>query len=251
MRVELLEGERVHRTVRPSRLARLDDYAPTLALVAWAGLLALLYAMPPGQALTAFLDEATGPLAVPLLLVVWWLGLAACTLSFSLRRASPWPAAYGVVVAVVGGMAAIVAVSANPSARDAAALLPWLTLATAPGPTVVAEFLRRSPTWILTDLRLVAVTGILRRHEASWRLPRVEKVRAEPRGPRRLDFGDLIFGGKDGDIRLAGVRPLGRLRDEVELLLHTSPEAPYLADQRDTADKVARLLRPGDAPPRS
>lgn len=250
MGLALLEGERVHRVVRAHPLARLADYGPALALLALAGLLGAFFSTSTGQGLSTFLDANTGPLAVPLLLVVWWLGLGLCTVPFSLHKGRPWPAAYGVLVAIAGGILAIVLTSATPSARDAAGLVPWMTLAAVPAPLAIAELLRRTPTWVLTDLRLVQRDGILDVREQSWRLPRVERAAMHPRGPKSLDLGDLTLAGKDGEAHLRGVRPLKRLRDEVELLLHTSPEAPYLADQRDTAEKVARLLRPGDAPPR-
>ncbi|HEV8359729.1 MAG TPA: hypothetical protein VGR28_04655, partial [Candidatus Thermoplasmatota archaeon] len=152
----------------------------------------------------------------------------------------------GVAVAVLGGLAAILLTSPDPSAPEAAALLPWLTLAAAPLPLAWAEARRGSPTWALTNLRVVQRTGLWKQHEDSWRWPRLNHAILQPRGPAALDLGDLVVAGEGVEVRLAGVRPLHKLRDDIELLLHTAPVAPYLGDQRDAADKVARLLRPGD-----
>lgn len=251
--LELLEGERVMRLVRAHPLARLADFGPGLALLAFAAVLAGLAALPgaPVRAVAKLLDAGAGPLAVPLLLVPWWLGLAGCAAPFALARRAAWPLAYGVGLAVAGGFAAILLGLPDPSAALAASLLPWLTLAGAPGALAIAEARRREPTWVLTSLRLVRLQGLVRRREEGWRLPRLERVEVERRGPRVLGIGDLVVRGAGGiELRVEGVRPLLALRDQVELLLQTSPAPAYLREQRDLVERVTQLLRPGSAPPR-
>lgn len=248
--LELLEGERVSRVVRPHPLGRLGDYGPALALLALAAVVFAAQAGAEARGLAAWLDANTSPLALPLLLLLWWAGLGLASVPFALRRARGLPVAYGVVVASAGGFAAILLTMPDPSAVEALPLLPWLSLAAVPVPVALGELERRSPTWLFTNLRLVRREGTLRLREESWRLHRLERVALERRGPRALDYGDLVVAREGGEVRIAGVRPLARLRDELELLLHTQPEAPYLGEQRDTAERVAKLLRPGDGPGR-
>lgn len=240
----LLEGERVHRVVRAHPLARLAEFGPGLALLLLAGLWALAFGPLGGAALAAGLDAGAGPLAVPLLLAAWWLGLALALAPFALRLARLGPLAYGLGVAVAGGFAAVLLALPDPSAAEAAALAPWLTLAAAPPALAWAEARRRAETWVFTSFRIVRLEGLLHPREEGWRLTRLDRVDLHRRGPRALDLGDLVAAGKDAEVRLAGVRPLRALRDELELLLHTTPEAPYLGEQRSTAERVARLLKP-------
>jgi hypothetical protein len=115
-----------------------------------------------------------------------------------------------------------------------------------PLPLARAEARHSSPSWALTNLRIVQRSGLWKQREESWRWPRLNHAILQHRGLASLDFGDLVIAGEGGEVRLAGVRPLKGLRDEIELLLHTAPVAPYLGEQREAADKVARLLRPGD-----
>lgn len=241
----LLEGERVHRVVRAHPLGRLAESGPGLALLLLAALWALAFGSGPGRAVAGGLDGALGPVAVPAVLALWWLGLGVALGSFALRLTSLWPLAYGLAVAVAGGFAAILRGVPDPSAAEAAALLPWATLLAALPPLGYAEALRRSSTWVFTTFRLVHLTGLWHPREESWRLTRLERCNLQARGPRSLDFGDLLVVRKDGDLRIPGVRPVRALRDELELLLHTSPEAPYLGEQRTTAERVGKLLRPG------
>jgi hypothetical protein len=249
---ELLEGERLQRELRAHPLAYLRAYAPGLVLLGLAALLAAFFAEPAwGRALAGWLDAHAGPLAVPLLLGFWWLCLGGALAPFSLARRRPYPLAYGVAVAVAGGFAAVFLALPRPTALRDAGLLPWLTLAAVPVPLALAEARRRSESWTLTNLRLLRREGLWRPREEGWRLTRLERVELARRGPRALDYGDLVVARRgEPDLVLRGLRPLTALRDEFELLLHTAPEAPYLADQRETAERVQRLLRPGEGPSR-
>ncbi|MCA1812777.1 MAG: hypothetical protein LC624_02360 [Halobacteriales archaeon] len=244
--LELLEGERVHRVLRMHPLCMLGAYGTVLGLLGLA-LVMGLFALGPGQGFVADLDASAGPFALVLLLAVWWVGLAAVAVPFAMRSARLWPVLYAVGVAVVGGIALIVATAPGPGARAALPWLPILTLLAVPLPLSIAEARRRSTTWVLTNLRVVRLHGLGRVAEASVRLPRIERVAIEHRGPARLDHGDLLLAVKGGDgLVIVGVRPLARVRDEVEMLLHTAPVAPYLAEQREAADKVRDLLRPDE-----
>lgn len=244
----LLEGERIHRVVRPHPLGRVPEYGPGLALLLLAGLWALVFGADPGRGLAAGFDATLGALAVPTLLALWWLGLGLCLAPFALRLRAVWPLAFGVAVAVAGGFAAILLTTPDPSAAEATGLVPWVTLAAAVVPLAFAEARRRSVAWVFTSFRLVLLQGLLHPREEGWRLTRLERCNLQVRGPRGLDFGDLVVVRKEGDLRIVGVRPLRALRDELELLLHTTPEAPYLGEQRTTAERVQRLLRPDGKP---
>jgi hypothetical protein len=244
--LELLEGERVHRVLRMHPLCMIGAYGTVLGLLGWTLLLALL-ALGPGPAFASDLDRGTGPFALVVLLMLWWAGLAAATVPFALRAARLWPVAYAVAVAVLGGLGLIVATAPGPGAAQAVGWLPWLTLAAVPLPLAVAEVRRRGSAWVLTNLRVVHVHGWLHPHEESTRLPRIERATAEPRGMRGLDLGDVLLARKDGEpLRIIGVRPLARTRDDIEMLLHTAPTPSYVGDQRDAADRVRDLLRPGE-----
>jgi hypothetical protein len=245
----LLEGERVHRVVRPHPLARMAWYAPGLSLLALGIVLAAVMRDPAGRGFAAGLDAEAGPLAVPLFLAAWWLGLVAVLLPWSRRLRAAWPLGYAVAVAAAGGFVAVAVSLPDPSALEAAAVVPWWTLGAAVPPLAAAEALRRARAWWLTDLRLVRREGLLRVREESWRLTRVERVEPARRGPAALDLGDLVLRGKDPEVRLEGVRPLARLRAEVEMLIHTAPEAAYLGDRRESAERVMSLLQPRDEPP--
>lgn len=241
--IELLEGEVVHRVVYPHPLGRVWDYAPGLGLGVFAVVLAWVLPSPQGIALTVWLDANTGPLPVALLLVLWWLGLAACLGPFTWWRRAPWPLAYGVFLGVAGGLAATLAPPLPPRAADAAVLLPSITLLGALPLAALAELRRTSTKWVLTNFRLIRREGRIHASEESWRLTRLQRADAQPRRPHALDLGDLVIFGKEAEVRIEGVRPVHALRDELELLLHTSPEAPYLGDQRDKVERVAKLLR--------
>jgi hypothetical protein len=242
---ELLEGERIVRVVRTHPLGRLAGYGPGLALLAWAGALGALFSTLEGQGFARGLDGA-GPLAVPLLLVLWWVGLALATGPFALRAGLLTPLAYGVGLAVAGGFAAVLLTTPDPSAAEAAQLLPFITLVGALPALALGEFMRRARTWYFTNFRLVLREGWVRVAEEAWRLTKVERIGLEQRWLRSLDYGDLLVKHAGGELRIEAVRPLTRLRDELELLVEAPPEAPFLGDQRDAADKVSRLLRPGD-----
>jgi hypothetical protein len=244
--LELLEGERVHRVLRMHPLCMLGAYGTVLGLLALSALLAL-FAVGPGRDLAAWLDAGAGPFALVLLLVVWWAGLGAVTLPFALRAPRMWPVLYAVAVAVLGGVGLIVATAPGPGARAALPWLPVLTLAAVPLPLGIAEVRRRRTRWALTSLRVVRIHGWLHPQEESVRLPRIARVAVQPKGLRSLDLGDLVLArAGEEELRIPGVRPLARVRDEVEMLLHTAPPAPYLAEQREAADKVRDLLRPGE-----
>lgn len=242
----LLEGERVHRVVRRHPLGCLPRYAPALGLLGLAALLALVAAV--GAQAARDLDATTGPLAVPLLLVAWWALMGVVLGAAAVRVRAMWPLVYGLAVAVLGGVSVTLTQRPDLSAPATLALLPWLTLAAVPIPVAIAEAQRRAEVWVFTSFRLVRLQGLVHPREEGWRLTRLERCDAERRGPRSLDLGDLVVRRKEGDVRIPGVRPLHGLRDELELLLHTSPEAPYLGEQRTTAEQVHRLLRPDGNP---
>jgi hypothetical protein len=243
----LLEGERVHRVVRRHPLGWLAHYAPGLGMLLLGALLALAWGSPAGQDFAAGLDASLGALAVPTLLALWWLGLAAATILPGVRLRAAWPLVLGVAVAVVGGFAAILLARPDPSAAEAAVLVPWVSLAAGVLGLAWAEALRLREAWVLTSFRIVRVHGLVHAQEEGWRLTRLARCNVERRGPRNLDFGDLVVVRKEGDpLRIPGVRPLHALADEVELLLHTTPEAPYLGEQRTTTERVTRLLRSPD-----
>jgi hypothetical protein len=242
-RLELVEGEVIHRVVYPHPLGRLREYAPAAALGAYSLLLFFALASPAGRGFVEWLDANTRPLSVAFLEAAWWLGLGASLAPFAWRPRNPWPLAYAVIVGAVGGFSATMVALPQSGASAVAPLLPAVTLLSVLPLLVLAEIRRTSSCWVLTNFRLIHRQGRIRPQEQAWRLTRLQRADIVPRKPRGLNLGDVVVAGKEGEARMEGVRPLHAIRDEVELLLHTSPEAPYLADQRDKTERLTRLLR--------
>jgi len=232
---DLLEGERVQRVVHPHPLARLADLAPGALLLGVGAMLAT------GTWLGASLEGLRGELAVPLLLVTWWVLLALIVVPFALLARGGWMLGLGVALAVAGGLGVVLAGAGPRSLGGGAVVGGLLGLG-------LGEWERRSEGWFLTNYRVVHRAGRWRPREEAWLLHRVK--RADTRSGRwaAMGFGDVVLDLGDGhEAALRGVARTRELRDDIELLLHTPREPPYLGDQRHVADKVMGLLRREDA----
>lgn len=242
--MELVEGERIERVHRPHPLGALGLYAIPLALLVLAAGFWLLFRT---QTWERFLGQDASEANLALAVATGVVALAVMATGYAGMRISQ----RGMLFA--GGVLAAAAVSlAAPllGARHAGALPAALALVGLAG-IAIADLARRRDRCLVTNYRLVFPGDWPRGEERSIRLTRVADVEARPSWLGRwLDHGTLVLhlepGAGSDPLRLRGVRPLSRRKDQLLTLIRRSSEPEFLGDKSDAVRRVDQLLKGSD-----